>query len=140
MNENVAIAVLALELGVDIDRLAQTLADHVTIDASGCRAVAVDVAAQFVANEHAAANTRRERRDARRQRTAAAHQASIEALRARRAVIERRDAAMLADPSMTALECMLVGASIAKMNARGERDSEMRRGISSGSTFGKRGI
>ena len=134
----VAVATLALELDVPIDELAAILAEHIQLDASGCRAVRVDVAKQHVANVHAERNATQVRRDARRALSRTQHRQSIESLRARRAAIDYRDRRLLTgDPSMSAIQVM-VGADVERrLDARAQRESRLSRGESFGESYGK---
>ena len=80
--ETVPVATVAAELGVDVEDLADRLHEHVSHDYVGLRCIPIDVAKAHIANVHAELNAIRAQRDTRRQRSAAAQKASIEAVRA----------------------------------------------------------
>lgn len=140
MTETVALVTIAAELGVDADRLAAELGEHVSRDWIGLRAIPVDVAKRYIADTHAAANARQDARDAQRALARARHRESITATRARLAARGRRDAAMLSnDGSLPALAVMMASDVESKLDARGQREARLRRGESFGESYGPQG-
>ena len=136
----VPIAVLAAEIGTDVDKLAAFWADHVIIDDAGLRAVPTAVAKAHLDTLRAESEDLQARRAAGRARSRAQHRQSIADTRARRQAIAARDERLLAgDSTMSAIEVML-GADIeARLNARGRTNELLRQGISHGESCGPKG-
>ena len=140
MSDPTPISHIALEVDTSAEQLAAAHADYVVEDFLGRLCLPRQIAREIIVEHRERLRVHAEHLAERRQRSSAAARVAHEDMRARLAARAERDAAMLAaDPSMPAAVLMMSADIEREMTRTGERNDEMRRGISRGATFGRRG-